>query len=182
MLSSILESKFYKSQEFGEKEDGFNEDQCNREQTMSLTDINQQDRQVQISDPYKKSDEEDFDDKQLLESLEKRFRNIEQIGMKSTDSGSLHDVQSAIGEMKLPRQRQRKEVNLLEELSKAMQRYSEDGQDVQENKTPNYTEDRFHNIDKPKKVERNLIEGIDNDIKRTEESLKEMNQRFERIK
>lgn len=65
LLSSILESKFYQSNDQAGN---------NRDQTLSLNDIHECHKDESKSED---EEEEEEDDKQLLESLEKRFKRLE---------------------------------------------------------------------------------------------------------
>lgn len=73
-------------------------------------------------------------------------------------------------------------TSILDELQKAVQKYSDDFIMTSDS----FHEDRIQPLVETKarknKEDNEFIANLDNDIKKTEESLKEMNERFNRIK
>ena len=141
MLSSILESKFYNTQE--------------KEHSLSLNDT-----------PPPLSADDTMEDDKLLRSLEKRFQEH---AIRTDESPTQFQNDQLTGQTPsfqlVPKDNSQKSI--LDQLQNAMHNY--DHKDVAEDRIKLCKDNDF-------------IEKLDNDIKKTEESLKEMNERFSRIK
>ncbi|TNV85388.1 hypothetical protein FGO68_gene11856 [Halteria grandinella] len=126
LLSSILQSNFYKSSD-------------------KLISEDLERKKLDFDENHQAKDEEDYEDMKLLETLEKRFSQLDQ---------------------------EQEGKNILSELQRAMEKYNDFDYP--------YTPQPKVSLNEEGKLLK--VEQIDRDIKKTEETLKSVNQRFNLIK